>query len=223
MDIIKLAEIGINKITTETGILTTIIIFIFFILLTKIIDKIPEIDKNRSYIVLSIIILSVLAFLVFILIQFNLKNNTNYTIYIDDDEKNITKKLDSFIKNYIKSGEDNNVEIALTYYSPLLEYYFKARNVNHNYIKNDIIAYYKSWSKRIYKLKNYEILYNISDKENDKSVRKFTLKLNIEWRVESSSGNVKKGTEINFIEIHLDRATGKFIIDNIYNTDKYYK
>ena len=223
MDIIKLAEIGINKITTETGILTTIIIFIFFILLTKIIDKIPEIDKNRSYIVLSIIILSALAFLVFILIQFNLKNNTNYTIYIDDDEKNITKKLDSFIKNYIKSGEDNNVEIALTYYSPLLEYYFKARNVNHNYIKNDIIAYYKSWSKRIYKLKNYEILYNISDKENDKSVRKFTLKLNIEWRVESSSGNVKKGTEINFIEIHLDRATGKFIIDNIYNTDKYYK
>ena len=78
MDIIKLAEIGINKITTETGILTIIIIVIFFFLLNKILDKVPKISKDKSHIFLFLTIILMVLFFYSIIIEFhNSKNNDN--------------------------------------------------------------------------------------------------------------------------------------------------
>jgi hypothetical protein len=110
-------------------------------------------------------------------------------------------KLQSFLDNFYRSGNSDDISESLAFYSYPLENYFGKFNMNEDAIYKDKRRYYKRWPIRSYQLTDYKI----TNDEYRNGTRYLTVVTSFHWMV-SSSKKTLSGSGKSLMKIKVSGA-----------------
>jgi len=122
-----------------------------------------------------------------------------------------TEKVQTFLENFIASGERGSVEEIVNYYDTKVETYFSLSNVTHQTIYRDKTSYNRKWQKRSFQLLNFQIVktYYINN------IEYCDVKNRTKWRV--STQNSKTASGISNVFITIKNTPYGFKVKSIYS------
>jgi len=132
-----------------------------------------------------------------------------------ENKKMSNISLQEFVKNFVTSGEDNNINNALQYFSPNVSPYFNINNANKNDIYRDKSAYNNKWPQRKYDFLKFKII----DQYYRADAEYWDIVVTMNWKVTSS---LKELSGKSAIAITIKKL-GNFQITSIKSIKKYIR
>lgn len=122
-----------------------------------------------------------------------------------------TTRIQSFLENFIASGEHGSVDQIVNYYDSKVDKYFSLSNVTHQTIHNDKTSYNKRWSERSFQLLDFKIL-KIYNKNN---VEYCDIKNRTTWKVSTQGSKTVSG--ISNVFMTIKKTPYGFRVKSIYS------
>lgn len=121
------------------------------------------------------------------------------------------EKIQTFLENFIASGEHGSVEQIVHYYDTKVDKYFSLNNVTHQIIYNDKKHYNKRWPERHFQLLDFKIVKTYY-KDN---IEYCDIKNRTTWKVSNRSSKTVSGSSNVFMTIK--KTPYGFRVKSIYS------